>query len=172
MNNPELPLVKLDVAQTGFWFLQPAVRMLVGRVFAKKYGRCVVLTAELDAVGIVSETGQIKALDFPYRRFQMWQIANKPEPVDCECSNYYDMEVEGAWKARDLREHHPMCIYTRTAAPVFEHFTKGVEHVFGADGKVHTIGADSAKARIARPDAWTRKRDELLDRSVITTAGR
>lgn len=149
---PELPLVKLDVPQTNFWFLNTGVRQLVSNVFWKKYGRCVVLTAELDAVAVVEDGGRLRLLEFPYQRFEMWQIHNKPLPSECHCATFYDMEVGGEWSQRDLdNQHHPMCIYQRTAGAVFKHF------------------ADRGMGGITRPDIWTKVASEMTGTNIITS---
>lgn len=149
---PELPLVKLDVNQTKFWYLNNGVRQLVANVFWKRHGRCVVLTAELDAVAVVEDGGRLRLLEYPWQRFEMWQIANKPLPSDCHCASFYDMEVGGEWRQRDLdQQHHPMCIYQRTAGKVFKHF------------------ADRGMAGITRPDCWTKLASELDGTNIITS---
>ena len=146
----DLPLIRLDPKQTGFWYLNTGIRQLVANVFFKKYGPCVVLSAELYAIAVVELGARLRLLEFPYRRFEMWQITNKPEPADCYCRQYFDMEVQGAWSERDLNRHHPMCIYKQTAQSVFDAATRrGVE----------------------RPDLWMRLENDLVGQSKITTAG-
>lgn len=116
----------------------------------------VILTPALYAVGTVDPRGNAHPLRPPYRRFEMWQICNAPNPQykQCACRRFYDPESHGAWGLRDDKRakdrHHPHCQFTMRAIEGWQQ-----DH-------------DSAWARIeegkkpqARPDEWLRTEEAL-----------
>lgn len=179
----DLPLVRLDAGQSKFWWISPGARLLVARVFSKKYGECIVLTFDLLAVARVSSKGQLELARFPYRRHEMWQVANKPSEVECKCADFYDPEIGGAWRLRNSERHHPMCIYERPAPIVFNQFARVTLPLYKLPAKEeeldkttrtriveHTKAVEreiQAEVQKQRPDAWVRARDEIEGQLTI-----
>jgi hypothetical protein len=126
----------------------PAMRRQMAEWLGKNYKTgCVVLSPELRAFAKVSPTGRITALKWPYKKFQFFQISNKPSALyrECACRNFWDPESGGPWGARDKERmmdlHHWACQGREVA---------------------------QATARVAenrtpepRPDAWERKAKEF-----------
>lgn len=181
---PDLPLARLDVSQSKFWWLSPAARLLVARVFSKRYGECLILTFDLLAVGKAHKNGQLEVLRPPYYRFEMWQIANKPEVTECKCAEFYDPEVQGPWRLRQSERHHPFCIYDRPSTRVYAEFVRPLplyslperkEDLDRATEKKIREHTNAVQKEIAketlkqRPDAWNRARDELEGHAEIRT---
>lgn len=180
-----LPLVRLDAGQTKFWWLSPGTRLLVARVFSKRYGECIVLTFDLLAVARVGSKGQLELAHFPYHRYEMWQVHNKPPLDECKCADFYDPEVLGPWRLRNSERHHPMCIYDRPASIVFNQFARVTLPLYKLPEKEEDLDK-STKAKIEehtravekeiqtqvqkqRPDAWVRARDEVEGHADIRT---
>lgn len=75
-------------------------------------------------VRVEYRTSKIHELPFPWRKCPQHMIANKPEPEECPCANYYYPECGGPW--RDMGrpdQHHPVCQHAKHAAAVFNAVT-------------------------------------------------
>lgn len=151
------PLHRLNTAQARSWLLIPGVRRQTAEWLSKNYKTgCVVLSPELRAFAMVNPRGGIKALPWPYRKFEFWQIANKPSAryAECACRNFFDPESGGAWGDRDKERnadiHSFWCQAREVAIATWDQNYK------------------SAVARIAegrapqkRPDEWNKTALEL-----------
>lgn len=112
----------------------------------------------------VNPRGAIVEQVQPFKHFQMWEIANKPEAPQCQCANFFDPEVQGAWKERGGGlGHHPLCQYDRTAVKVFDKAaTLALERI--AKRPKHEHGRADAGVAQERPDEWLRLREEAQNR--------
>ena len=151
------PLIRMNSAITRAYFV-PALRERMLAHWLEKYGRQGVglCTNVLKLIAFIRPNGTLHELQPPFRRFQMWQMANAPkvfsavEPT-CACGGYYDPEVGGAWRERGLgpTHHHPFCQFSRTSQ------------------RVWVQAAHSAMERVerklppqTRPDEWLRRQRE------------
>lgn len=145
--NPGFPLHRLNSAQTKAWLLYPNTRPFTADTLAKKYGGSGVglLSATLRLFVLVQPTGRYIEVPRPWKKYEMWQVANSPNPVsECACRNYIDPEVEGPWSARDGKfGHHPLCQFRDTAGDVFE---------LGMKSAVHRV--EQGLTPQVRPDEW------------------
>ena len=157
----EYPLIRLDPNQSRLWWLNQGGRQLIARVFARRYGTCIVLTDDCLAVGKVDARGGIELARAPYHRHQMWEVHNKPVLAECHCADFIDPEIGGPWRNRNSERHHPMCIYDRPAAAVFGHFAR-------LNQAPSNVVVEELKRQ--RPDAWVRARAEMEGASVSTLA--
>jgi hypothetical protein len=159
--NPGFPLHRLNTAETVGWVSFANSRRSFASVLAKKY--------RLTGVGLISSSGYLfviidaggdyRSLKPPWKRFEMWQLANKPEhKTECACVNFLDPEVGGSWKERDGKEgHHPFCQFARTAAPVFQKFMKLSLHrqsEIAQGARITLVNPDE------RPDAWLKAKKD------------
>lgn len=144
------PLHRLNTPQTKVWLISLEARRQIANALALKYrGGVGVLTATQRLFALVDPRGAIQELAPPHRRYEMWQIANRPQAPECPCADYIDPEVQGPWRERGSDLHHPLCQFDKTAASVF------------------VRAAREAHARISagmgpqeRPDEWNRMREE------------
>lgn len=170
--NTDLPLAGLDVSQSRFFWLSPAARLLVARVFGKKYGQCLIVTYDLLIVGKALANGTLEVFRPPYYRTEMWRLVNKPEKTECKCADFYDPEVQGPWRLRQSTRHHPFCVYDRPSPVLFKQFERPLPLYpiekrapdVEARIKKHTEEVHReivAETKKQRPDAWVKARDEL-----------
>lgn len=144
------PLHRLNSGHVSAWLLSKTLRREMASFLGKTYRTgVVVLSPTLRAFATVSPSGIITELPPPHRKFEFWQIANKPSVAagECACRNFWDPETEGPWGARPEASrdvHHPHC----QARPV--------------SSLAWTRAKASAEARVAenrgpqaRPDEWT-----------------
>lgn len=146
------PLHRLNSGHIRAWLLSREVRRAMASFLAKTYRTgCVVLSPSLRAIATVDPRGVITALPPPHRRFEFWQLANKPSARarECACRQFWDPESQGPWGARDRERerdiHHPHCQGREVAAVAWQQ------------------ALNSANARLlekkspqARPDEWSR----------------
>jgi hypothetical protein len=117
---------------------------------------CVVLSPELRAFALISPRGQITALQWPYKKFEFHQIANKPSLRyrECACRGFFDPSSGGAWGDRDKERnadiHHPFCQGREVASMTWEK-------------AFVSANARMAEKRTpqARPDEWEKTAKEL-----------
>lgn len=140
----EVPLHRLNTPQTLLWNFGGNVRRKMANHLSKRYPTGVgVLNRSQDLVAFVAPNGNIRELKPPFTRYEMWQIANRPRPLQCPCAEFFDPEIQGPWRDRGLEgEHHPFCQFDRTAQLAY---TK-------------TLREAQAGASKMRPDAWYRSR--------------
>ena len=157
MSTDGYPLHRLNTAQARSWILIPALRMQISTWLGKNYKTgVVVLSPELRAFALVSPSGAITALKWPYRKFQFHQIANKPSAIyrECACRNFYDPESGGAWGDRDKERmadmHHPHCQGREVAIAAWD-----------ANFRSATARVAEKRAPQVRPDEWIRTAKEL-----------
>lgn len=157
---PGYPLHRLNSGHIRAWLLIPMLKREMASFLGKTYRTgCVVLSPTLHAFALVSPNGVVTELPPPHRKYQFWQIANKPSlrAGECACRNFWDPETQGAWGDRDRERerdiHHPHCQSREVA------------------GKAWQIAFESATARVeekrapqARPDEWTKQAAELEGR--------
>lgn len=105
----------------------------------------VVFPQPLHLVAVVSASGSVQELNRPYRTVKFWDIENKPEVGECQCSHFTDPENSHLpWKQREAGVHHPLCQYDPAAL-----------HAYAALGK---MGFE------VRPDQWTKVNDAFRDK--------
>lgn len=157
------PVHRLNTAQARTWLLFPQLRRDMASWLAKNYKTgVVVLSPELRAFAVVAPNAQIRKLSWPYRKFEFWQIANKPSALyrECACRNFYDPESGGAWgdrdKERNMDLHHPHCQGREVAEKAWETAYQSA-----------TTRKDEGRAPQTRPDEWIRTAAELEGKSVI-----
>lgn len=152
--NPGFPLHRLHSAQTKAWLLYPNTRPFTANLLAKKYGGSGVglLSATLRLFVLIQPTGRYIEVAPPWKKYEMWQVANAPNPVsECACRNYIDPEVGGPWSERDGKHgHHPLCQFTDTSGHVFD---------LGMKSAVHRV--EQGLTPQVRPDEWLRMQKEI-----------
>jgi hypothetical protein len=114
-----------------------------------------VLSATQRLFVLVNPRGDIRELPPPHRRYEMWQIANKPAQPECPCADFFDPEVGGCWRERgEQAGHHPLCQFDRHSEAVF----------MIAGRKARENLARGGGSPQARPDEWVKIRQELASR--------
>lgn len=154
------PLHRLNSAHIQGWLLVRHLRREMASFLAKTYRTgVVVLSPNLHAFALVAPNGVITELPPPHRKFQFWQIANKPSLKlgECACRNFWDPETEGPWGARDRERekdiHHPHC-QSREVSQV----------AWNTAFQSATARVAEKRAPQARPDEWTKQATELENR--------
>jgi hypothetical protein len=112
-----------------------------------------VLSYSQHLFALVDPRGNILPQAPPFRRFEMWQIANQPRPGECPCAEFIDPEVQGPWRDRQTGAHHPLCQFDRTAKRVFVDAQKSAVQRM-----------QQGQSAQARPDEWLRMRKEAASR--------
>lgn len=144
------PLHRLNRPQTKIWLISEHARRQIASNLARQYrGGVGVLSATQLHFAFVDPRGAITELKLPLRRYEMWQIANRPQVLECPCANYFDPEVEGPWRERGSEGHHPLCQFDRTSQSVFSRAAK----------EAHARIARGGPAQ-ERPDEWIKIREE------------
>jgi hypothetical protein len=169
---PEFPLHRLNIPRTKMWLISPANKRRTADALAKLYrGGVGVCSATLRLMAMVAPNGTFRELAPPFRKYEMWQIANKPHAIgmECPCAEYFDPEVGGAYRMRGTNDHHPMCQFDQTAQVVFKQAQGRAANRLGmtfVDG-VPIIDTEPKKPSVikpltpqARPDEWERIRAE------------
>lgn len=151
------PLHRLNTAQVTAWLVLKNLRREMASFLSKTYRTgCVVLSPSLRAFALVSPNGVITELPPPHRKFEFWQLANKPSlrAGECACRNFWDPETEGPWGRRDREReqdiHHPHCQGRQVAAAAWDTAYRSA-----------TARVEEKKAPQARPDEWVRQAKEL-----------
>jgi hypothetical protein len=144
-----VPLHRLNQVLTRIWMFEEthqARRQLV-KSLNKRYPSGVgVVSATLFLIAFIAPNQSVRNLMPPFRKYEMWQMNNKPAPPECACANFVDPENDcRPWRERGSREHHPVCQFERTSSKVFERMV-------------------NRPAGKERPDDLTRIRDELSHR--------
>jgi hypothetical protein len=173
--NPEFPLHRLNSPRTKLWLISPTSKKRTAWALSRMYrGGVGVCSATLRLIAYVDPRGGVTELPPPHKRYEMWQIANRPNPVtECPCGNFFDPEVQGPYRDRGTDTHHPMCQFDRTAKGVFGEAMNraatrmGLQYVNG----VPIIGGEEPKRSVikpltpqARPDEWENIRKEYQGR--------
>jgi hypothetical protein len=151
------PLFRCNRALFAYWTAGGILRRQLCDTISKTWKTgAVLLTPKLYAVGFIAPNGIATELKPPYRRFEMWQICNKPSAKyqQCACRHYYDPESGSAWGKRDKERgqdlHHPHCQFERRAKEGWLMSYKSAVRRL-SDGQ----------APQARPDEWNRFRQEV-----------
>lgn len=152
------PIHRLNTPQMKMWLISTSWRREQAARFSERYrGGVGVLSPTMFLFALVDPRGNIVERHPPYHRFEMWQIANRPQTEICPCANFFDPEVGGAWKLRPEWErgiHHPLCQFDQHAKTVFR--------------KAATLANDrldrGEKTPQERPDEWNRLRDQEASR--------
>ena len=152
------PLYRMNTPQTTVWHMSEYARNQFAKNLVKKYkGGIGILSFDQLLIAKVDPRGNIQLLPAPHKRFEMWQIANRPELEECPCANFIDLEVEGPWRERGGRYgHHPFCQFDKTAAPVFDRA-----------GKEARSRLSQGHGPQERPDEWLRMREEANGSPII-----
>lgn len=163
MTTPTLdgyPIHRLNTGHMSAWLISKFLRREMASFLAKSYRTgVVVVNPTLHAFATVDPRGNITELPPPHRKFQFWQLANKPSARagECACRNFWDPETEGPWGLRDRERerdiHHPHCQAREVAQKAWE--TAKV----AAESRVA-----EKRAPQARPDEWTKQAQELEGR--------
>lgn len=156
--NLPFPLHRMNSPTTMIWLMSENARRHLASVWIRKYkGGFGVLSATQFLIAKVDPRGNIQQLMEPFKRFEMWQIANRPVEDECPCANFYDPEVGGEWRQWDGKKgHHPICQFDPMAVPVFERAAREAWDRIG-----------EGKNPQARPDEWRRMRDEAAGKGAI-----
>lgn len=147
----EFPLHRLNTIQTKLWIMSEHLKRQMASNLARMYhGGVGVLSATQRLIAKVDPKGRIQELPPPHHRFEMWQIANRPQLPECPCASFFDPEVGGEWRERGENEgHHPFCQFDRTAQKVFVR----------AGGEANSRRVRGGPAQ-ERPDEWLRIRED------------
>lgn len=153
--DPGFPIHRLNSGQTIMWISMPVVKRQMAANLVKKYrGTGVgVLSGSLRLISLVQPNEVVRDLPPPHVEYQMWQVANAPQPKgECACRTFHDPEY-GMWKDRPLvghKEHHPFCQFSKTSVLAYsEAYTKGFARV------------KEGLSPQARPDEW-----QLIDKGI------
>lgn len=123
-----MPLIRMNTAVSKAFFF-PKMREAMAKQWIEKHGRQGVglCTNVLKLVAFVRPDGTIALLKPPFRKFEMWQMANAPKvhtqvEQACACANYWDPDINGPWKAHGYPpdRHHPFCQFSRSGVIVFD----------------------------------------------------
>lgn len=146
------PLHRLNSPQTKMWLISLHAKRQMASELARKYrGGVGVLSATQRLIATVDPRGAVTELAPPHRRFEMWQLANRPQVPECPCANYFDPEVEGPWSERgEGAGHHPLCQFDQMSQSVFSRAAKEAHSRISRGGPAQE-----------RPDEWIRMRDEM-----------
>jgi hypothetical protein len=129
----------------------PTMKHQMASALIRRYpGGVGILSATQRLFALVDPRGNVRELPPPHKRYEMWQIANRPMVPECPCADYFDPEVEGCWRERGSNAgHHPLCQFDRSSASVF---------VRAAREAHQRIAQGSGPQE--RPDEWIRMREE------------
>lgn len=149
------PLHRLNTPQTKVWLISEGAKRQIAAALVRRYpGGVGVLSATQRLFALVDPRGNVRALPPPHRRYEMWQISNRPDLPECPCANFFDPEVGGAWRECGYEAgHHPLCQFDRTSEKVF------VLAAERANGRLN-----QGLAPQDRPDEWIKIREEVAGR--------
>jgi len=140
--------------QTKLWLLGGDTRREIAANIATHYHgeRPVGVVAwRGQLIAWIGTRGEVKLLSPPFQRVHRNAVENSPAPQSCACAEYYDPEVGGPWKNRDLpNSHHPYCQFDKTSHTVFGAMMR----------KACQSGANAL-----RPDEHLRERDRALGKA-------
>jgi hypothetical protein len=115
-----IPLHQLTNSQTKVWLLGGDFRSHIAAHFLKEhpsgYG---VVAWRGQLIAYVNPRGAVRELAPPFQRIDRREVANQPKPVECACAGYYDPEVQGPWRERNVEGHHPFCQFHKFSHEVF-----------------------------------------------------
>lgn len=153
-----VPLHWLTKNKTKLWLLGGQLRRQMASELSRLYRTgCGVLSETLFLIAYVDPRGGVRDLPPPFRRFEAWQVANKPDITGCPCMSFVDPETQGPWRARMAGrdpaqyEHHPLCQFDAVSQPVFNELLRR-RLALGPVDRDHPVDV--------RPDEWTRVRAE------------
>lgn len=170
--NPGFPLHRLNQPRTKMWLISVTNKRRTAAALARIYrGGVGVCSATLYLIAVVNPDGTYRELTSPFKRYEMWQIANKPEAigVECPCADYYDPEVGGPYRERGVNGHHPMCQFDMTSQAVFKQAQGMAANRLGMafEHGIPIVNAEAPKKSVirpltpqARPDEWEKLRKE------------
>lgn len=157
MNFDGYPLFRCNRALFRYWTARGILRRNLANTISKTWrSGAVILTPALYAVGTVDPRGNANDLPPPYKKFEMWQICNKPSAFyrECACRLFYDPESGDEWGKRDefraKDQHHPHCQFERRAV-------EGWKRDYLSAVRRQSEGLTPQ----ARPDEWQRTREAL-----------
>lgn len=115
----DVPLHMLTGNETKMWLGAGALRKAIAEKIRFNYpSGAAVLSISGHLIAYVQPNGAVRELPPPHRRFEKWQIANKPKPNECACREFYDPEIGGPWRLRGTDDHHPVCEFDQHAVRV------------------------------------------------------
>lgn len=150
------PLHRLNSGHIRAWLFFPMLRRDMATFLSKTYRTgVVVLNPTLRAIALVAPNAVITELPPPHKKFEFWQIANKPSlrAGECACRNFWDPESQGPWGARPEKDrdiHHPHCQSRPVAAQAWNVAYQSA-----------TARLEEGRAPQARPDEWVRQAQEI-----------
>lgn len=151
------PLHRLNSGHIRGWLTITVVRREMASFLGKTYKTgVVVLSPTLRAFALVSPTGAITELPPPHKKFEFWQIANKPSAryQECACRNFWDPASGGPWGARDKERvadiHHPHCQGRQVASLAWNRAYESA-----------TARQAEKRSPQERPDEWDRQAKEI-----------
>lgn len=116
-----VPIHRLDTTLTKCWFLGGVLRRQVCNALSKRYNTgCGVVTDTMWLIAYVDPHGRARELTPPFKKYQIYEIANQPTTNECPCANFYDPKTLGPWSINNPGLHHPLCQYEPVAKKVFE----------------------------------------------------
>ena len=173
---PDFPLHRLNIPRTKMWLISESTKRRMAAAFARMYrGGVGICSATLRLMAVVNPNGTFRELAPPFKKYEMWQIANKPAVPVCPCADFFDPEVGGPWSQRGPSAgHHPHCQFDQTSMAVFVRSQQlAAERIglkFTSEG-VPYVGEDSQASKDAakiltraRPDEWLKLRQEYRGR--------
>ena len=137
----EIPLHRLNQPQTKVWLMGGALRQMMVNHLRQRYpGGCGVLSATNYHFAFVMPNGNVREIPPPYKRYEMWQISNRPATPVCPCGEFFDPESGGPWKLRAREgQHHPVCQFSKSSVETYQRIERA--HLEGVK---------------MRPDEWIR----------------
>lgn len=152
------PIHRLNTPQMKMWLASESWKREQAARLAERYrGGVGLLSPTMFLFATVDPRGNIRAYVPPFRRYEMWQIANQPETERCPCGDFFDPEVQGPWRDRPDFErgvHHPLCQFDPHAQKVF---------VLAASRANERLDRGEENPQ-ERPDEWIKIREEVASR--------
>lgn len=180
---PDFPLHRLNTPKTKLWLISEVWRRSMAKTLHKMYrGGVGVCAATGRLFAYVRPNGDIHELKRPFRKYEMWQMANAPRAIECPCMDFFDPEVQGPYRERGTNDHHPMCQFEETGQAVFKEaqgvaanrmgmvFEFGVPMVDAMRENVNSNAAGKGRVKVAtltpqaRPDEWENIRKQYKGR--------
>jgi hypothetical protein len=134
-NSQHVPIHRLNTTLTKCWFLGGVLRRQVCNALAHRYeSGCGVLTDTMWLIAYVDPHGRERELTAPFKKYEIYQIANQPTVNECPCADFYDPKMGGPWSVNHPNLHHPLCQYEPASKKVFETLWKMGKPLDRGDG--------------------------------------
>lgn len=159
-----VPIHRLNTPQTKLWLFGGDIRRRLASNLSKRYPSGVgVCSATLRLIAYVDPKGGFRELLPPHKKYEMYQISNKPLVAECQCASFFDPEVQGPWRDRGTDEHHPICQFERVSGKVFDTLVLRSPGVTAArlDANGEPVFERHSGAPALRPDEALKLREQL-----------